>query len=245
MSDQSQFVAGTIEDILLGMADGLADAQERLNLLDPFDAYGRPRPQYHVPYLDFDLKVYMQTRQDGLPDISNQKISRDAQKENSLLRPHRALRRRAPALEIMMAKPNSSSSTGANSTSEITSTISGRFVSIPPNDGMPQVNLAVQAIPEAKPGDYKIKVEAKYADGKVISGGRVELNVNEPETKSENAITSLGFSSTEFFGTGELLTDENGKVETIASFSKVPSNVSFVHIDIQIGVVTSSLFLER
>ena len=66
MSDQSQFVAGSIEDILLAMAEGLADAQDRLNLLDPFDAYGRPRPQYHVPYLDFDLKVYAQTRSDCL-----------------------------------------------------------------------------------------------------------------------------------------------------------------------------------
>ena len=49
MSGESEFVAGSIEEILTALASGITDAQQRLNTLEPFDEFGRPRPQYHLP----------------------------------------------------------------------------------------------------------------------------------------------------------------------------------------------------
>lgn len=244
MSDQSQFVAGSIEDILLAMAEGLADAQDRLNLLDPFDAYGRPRPQYHVPYLDFDLKVYAQTRSEtAVPETSRLENNQLTSTDRLASQFTSGFAQRQPALELMMARPAQSGSNSA--VNEITSSISGRFVSIPPNDGMPQIRLGVSVLGGGQPGHFNIKVEAAYADSRPIENARIEFNINENDTLLENNETSLGFSSEDVFGTGEMITPASGIVETTAKFDLVPAIIQTLHIDVQLGVVTTSITLDR
>jgi hypothetical protein len=46
-----------LQEILLGIADGLTDAQHQLRTMAPYDEYGRPNTLYQVPYLDFQLQV--------------------------------------------------------------------------------------------------------------------------------------------------------------------------------------------
>lgn len=235
----SQFVASSIEGIIFAMAEGLADAQDRLNLLDPFDVYGRPRPQYHVPYLDFDLKVYMQTTQDS---VTSSESSAGA-KSVSTAFPHSPYA--APQTKVALIMAPSQSTSNSSTVSQITSTISGRFVSVPPNDGMPQVKLGVQLREGSTPSSYLIKVTAQQANGSAIEGAKIEFNINESETLQENNLSQISFTATEFFATGEALTTQLGSVEVTANFDNVPVDVGFVHIDVQLGVVTTSLLLAR
>lgn len=57
MTDETGFVADSIEELLLSIADGVREAQEALNALPPVDQFGRPQNGYHLPYLDFDIEV--------------------------------------------------------------------------------------------------------------------------------------------------------------------------------------------
>ena len=46
-----------LQDILLGVADSLNEAQQALRDVEPYDSFGRPNTVYQLPYLDFSLKV--------------------------------------------------------------------------------------------------------------------------------------------------------------------------------------------
>lgn len=61
MSD-SRFVAESIEEMLVALANGVREAQEALSETNPIDAFGRPMPAYHIPYLDFEIAVTIETQ---------------------------------------------------------------------------------------------------------------------------------------------------------------------------------------
>ena len=66
MPDDSRFVAESIEEMLVALADGVREAQEALSDAQPVDVFGRPMPTYHIPYLDFEIAVEIETqRQDN------------------------------------------------------------------------------------------------------------------------------------------------------------------------------------
>lgn len=71
MSDTAtaQFVGDSMEEMLVSLAEGVREAQQALSAVPAIDAYGRPQPTYHLPYLDFDLavKVVMQSSPGGRP----------------------------------------------------------------------------------------------------------------------------------------------------------------------------------
>ena len=59
MSDNSQFVAESLAELLVAIANGVREAQEALSQMPALDRSGRPMPSYHLPYLDFQLQVDM------------------------------------------------------------------------------------------------------------------------------------------------------------------------------------------
>lgn len=61
MTREAQFVADSVEAMLVGIAEGVRDAQEALNAIPAIDAFGRPLPTYHLPYLDFTIAVSVST----------------------------------------------------------------------------------------------------------------------------------------------------------------------------------------
>jgi hypothetical protein len=66
MGDDSRFVAESVEEMLVALATGVREAQEALSETMPFDRFGRPLPSYHIPYLDFQIAVEVETeRQTG------------------------------------------------------------------------------------------------------------------------------------------------------------------------------------
>jgi hypothetical protein len=65
MTREAQFVADSVEAMLVGIAEGVRDAQEALNAIPAIDAFGRPLPTYHLPFLDFTIAVSVTTEDTG------------------------------------------------------------------------------------------------------------------------------------------------------------------------------------
>lgn len=61
MSNDSQHISESLEALLVSIADGVREAQNSLSSAPPIDIYGRPVTSYHIPYLDFEVQVEMET----------------------------------------------------------------------------------------------------------------------------------------------------------------------------------------
>lgn len=246
MSTQGNFVAGSIEDILVALAQGIRDAQDRLNALEPFDAYGRPRPQYYLPHLDFTLKINavettttdtaggaaVGARQ--MEQLSRRSFAADGQRS--------FVEWRAPPLTFAVANP---ARTSSSATHEIYSTISGRFIAVPPNDGMPQIGLTV--VSAAVAGEARkrsVTVTAGFAAGGAVSGATVEFNVDAGATGALNDLTTPPvIDSTQVFETGAVATDDDGVAATVVDFAKAPTGIQKLLVVVNIGPVRASLLV--
>lgn len=64
---EGNFIADTLESVLVGIAESLREAQEELNGIAPLDGFGRPAPQYRIPQLDFEVgfQLKSETRSSG------------------------------------------------------------------------------------------------------------------------------------------------------------------------------------
>lgn len=65
MPAESRFVGNSIEELLVALAEGVREAQLALSSGPGVDADGRPLGGYHLPFLDFSIKVDMQTKADS------------------------------------------------------------------------------------------------------------------------------------------------------------------------------------
>jgi hypothetical protein len=65
MPAESRFVGNSIEELLVALAEGVREAQLALNSGPKVDAAGVPIGGYHLPFLDFSIKVDMQTKADS------------------------------------------------------------------------------------------------------------------------------------------------------------------------------------
>ena len=239
MPNDNQFVSGTIEQTLVSLAEGIADAQDRLNQLEPFDDFGRPRTQYHLPYLDFSLKVHARTvTQNGGPSAVDNPLA-----TRITTQPERTqIARNNMRMSLMM--PQASGST--SNTQEIVSTLSGRFVSVPPNNGMPQFSLFTKLTSQSGTAKTTIEVEARYADGNPVSSARLEFNINEADTLADNGVTTLGFSGSDIFSDGAVVTSDQGFGETQVDFTAISdSAITILHIDISLGTSRKSIAIMR
>lgn len=194
MSTQTNALA--LHEILLSISDSLNKAQNQLRSMPPYDEFGRPNTIYQLPYLDFSLEV-----------ISEFSSPTGLVEENSTPQPP------GPAQPSLTAAPRSTQLaqvSGGNylkfvpfaatdysklSSNKITSVISGRFVAILPNDGLPQVYVSCQAtfIPPdpATPvtvAKYRITVKLQTATGDPLVGQRVEVNFDQQNSLSINGV---------------------------------------------------------
>jgi hypothetical protein len=242
MSGAGSFVAGTIEDILLAIGQGIRDAQDRLNQLEPFDEYGRPRPQYYLPQLDFTLKinaVETSTSESGPEQRSRLRTFAAAESEAIAFAGFRAM-----PINFALASPGRTSS---SSTSEVYSTISGRFVAVPPNDGMPQVALAIAASAHPDGGRKRtISVTSSHAAGEPVVGASVEFNVDPVSTAALNQLPgAVTVDHVRFFESGAVATDAAGVARTAVDFAVVPAGVSRLLVVANLGPVRASLLISE
>ena len=182
MSSTSTTNSLALHEIILSIADSLNEAQETLRSMPPYDEYGRPNTLYQLPYLDFNLEVISQ-------------FETTQTNENSIIA-HGvgvgvgAVVPRLPAAPVIRFSPFRSTETTSKNLGSITSTISGRFVAVMPNEGLPQLFLECTAQKlELDPNliEYRITVRALNATNQAIVNQRIEINFDE--------FTSLGFNS--------------------------------------------------
>lgn len=194
-----------LHEIVLSIADSLNEAQEHLRSMPPYDEYGRPNTLYQLPYLDFNLEVISQFESTSTGDgVSTPVPPRGT--ERVTVPPQVS-----PA-NLIRFSPFRSTETTTKNQGIITSTISGRFVAVMPNEGLSQIFLNCSAeITDTDPDfvEYRLVVRAVNATNESVAGQRIEINFDE--------LTSLGFNSGEpvtapiFTGSKDGYTDSGGK----------------------------------
>ncbi len=186
MSNDSRFVTESLEALLVSIADGVREAQDALNSAPPVDAFGRSMPTYHLPYLDFEVKVDMETATTGGGSM------------------------------FLRINPLGG---GGTTTRDISSTISGRLVAVPPGEGLPTTILTISSQRETA-RRHKIQVTAVNSAGEILSGQGIELNINMDASRQLSAVEGVNLTNKRA-GTklkdAILVTDDMGTAETIFS----------------------------
>ena len=215
MSDENRFVAESIEELLVALATGVREAQEALNESQPFDAFGRALPTYHIPYLDFDVAAKMVTqRQDNGRTI----------------------------MRLVLSKATPGPSQKNN---EVSSKVSGRFVAVPPGEGLPIPALRLTS-EETSDGPRRIRVLLTNSAGELLAGKRVELNMDTAATKR---LTEANGGSFDAFRTGTqlgeaiLVTDENGEADTTLRIDGGEKKETLLVLTARAGTTTASISL--
>lgn len=200
---QSAYNSLALHEIVLSIADSLNEAQQHLRSMPPYDEYGRPNTLYQLPYLDFNLEV----------------ISQFESTETSGGGP--ALGSPDAPLKAIRFTPFRSTETTSKNLGSITSNISGRFVAVMPNEGLPQVLLECSAqINDVDPSfvEYQIVVRAIDATNEPVAGQRIEVNFDEA--------TSIGLNSNSLVITPVFTSAKDGYTGSTGKFSV------FVRVDI-------------
>jgi hypothetical protein len=196
---QSAYNSLALHEIVLSIADSLNEAQQQLRSMPPYDEYGRPNTLYQLPYLDFNLEV-----------ISQFETTQTSGTDGTLEIPGRTATSPVLALNAIRFTPFRSTETTSKNLGSITSNISGRFVAVMPNEGLPQIFLNCSA--ELIDPDliiYQLVISVVNASNDPVAGQRIEINFDE--------LTSLGFNSDTpvtppvFLGAKDGYTDSAGK----------------------------------
>lgn len=195
----SQKTAISLKDILLSISDSLNDVQTELRNMPPYDEFGRANTLYTLPYLDFNIKVEATTQsnagskgsttsgQNSHTNDGNNSSSHESPLDPSDFDDPSSRRVASPGLyrkygkekehanAVMFGLTNPSKGNSSDSTSsKLTSSISGRFVAIPPNEGLPQIYLQ-ETIVQSGAG-YELTVLVGNSAGEKIAGVKVEIN---------------------------------------------------------------------
>lgn len=196
MSSQSKINALALHEILLSISDSLNEAQHQLRNMPPYDEYGRPNTLYHLPYLDFSLEVISEGVQDtGVQNVSKLPAFLPAVYKRQLL--------------YTIVEPGKEAV--SKSKNKITSTISGRFVAVLPNDGMPQLFIGLSSSHLGN-NKFRIKVMLQQAAGEPVAGQKIEVNFDR---QSSEALNKQNLSNLPvFLGSKEGVTKNNGVFET-------------------------------
>lgn len=240
MSNQSNIHSLALQDILLSIADSLNQAQQQLNNVAPYDQYGRPNTVYHLPYLDFTLKVFTEFETESspsaLPSVPNTAtggtklpVAPGSSTNNKADKMKSPINQQLNKGSLIKFIPVTSSNAPQNNNSnvQIESVISGRFVAMLPNEGQAQMILSCQCTPPSlKPGSnnlhrFDLVVQVKNALNEPIAGSLVEFNFD--------AATSLSLNGAELqqrpvFSINEGLTNAQGFVSTSVEVGSVDYN---------------------
>jgi hypothetical protein len=202
----SELNALALHDILLSIADSLNQAQQQLRDMAPYDEYGRPNTIYQLPYLDFQLQVTTEFEKSPVVVPGTSPLS--------------AINR-----SMLKFRPITAGSAPGNNSSKIESTISGRFVAVIPNEGLPQVilkctNTIPELVTEGVNSFYKFDIEAHLynVNNENINNATVEFNFDAVGSKS---INGTEITQTPTFDISEGITDTDGKLKSTV---KVLSN---------------------
>lgn len=197
-----------LHEIILSIADSLNEAQEHLRSMPPYDEYGRPNTLYQLPYLDFNLEVISQFESTSTSDGTTAPVI--PREPGGVVRV--PVSPQVSTAGLIRFSPFRSTETTTKNQGIITSTISGRFVAVMPNEGLSQIFLNCSTeITDTDPDfvEYRLVVRAVNATNEPVAGQRIEINFDE--------LTSLGLNSGDpvtapiFTGSKDGYTDSGGK----------------------------------
>lgn len=210
-----RFVQDSIEDTLLALATGLREAQEALNESPPLDAYGRPLPSYQIPWLDFEINTRIETvRQSDGRTI----------------------------FRVALSKPAGGSS--SSSTQSLDSKLSGRFVAVPPGDGMPVARLLVTA--QQAEGDgrtLRIGIQLGNSAGELLADRRVEVNIDPGASHALSAVNNVAFDRPQggtLLAEAVLVTGADGTASTLLSIDPKEPAGAIIVVTAQAGAAKAS-----
>ncbi|MNJ83957.1 hypothetical protein D3C87_13890 [compost metagenome] len=193
MSSSTTINSLALHEIVLSIADSLNEAQDQLRSMPPYDEYGRPNTLYQIPYLDFNLEVISQfeSAQTGSPSPP---ILRGG-----------TLSQMAPPVGALRFIPFRSTETTSKNLGSITSNISGRFVAVMPNEGLPQFSLTGAGDVGGSDSTFtylRVTFKLLQANNEPVVGQRVEINFDKD--------TSFSFNSNQAVGTPVFSSDKDG-----------------------------------
>ncbi len=228
----------TLKQILLGISDSLNEAQNHLRNVKPYDEFGRPNTLYTLPYLDFNLQVEAEFEK----ETSTEPTSAVAGRTAALTHTQSYQKGYARSLAF---KPVANTTTDTKETNKVTSTISGRFIAVVPNEGLPQ--MIINATPKVTSNIhiYDIDVEVFNAAGEKISDALVEFNYNQQKTELLNPSATLNHG-TSFLGTSEIRTDSDGKATIQVQVDGVDfANGNILIIEVNVGNVLTKISIQK
>ncbi|MEM8553461.1 MAG: hypothetical protein AAGF71_01410 [Pseudomonadota bacterium] len=237
MSGAGRFAAGSIEELLAGIADGVREAQESLSDLPPVDAFGRPMPSYHLPYVDFEIAVDM--------DIENVDTGESAESPmaNPLmtLRPLTAvdLGRRLKVKTLLPTNVASQDPTRAGA--EISSRIKGRLVAVPAGEGLPVpvITMVENTAPGGPARTRTLAIQAANTAGEIMANRVIELNVDwEVSAALSPSNSQPKQANPPSFSTAEVATDENGQAQVTVTLPPGPKKGTIYMITATLGQVS-------
>lgn len=205
---QSSYNSLALNEILLSISNSLNEAQQQLRNMPPYDEYGRPNTMYQLPYLDFNLEVISQFESSEIVKANDNRSLAQANKINAL-----------------RFVPFRSAETATKDVGTITSTISGRFVAVMPNEGLQPVFISCDTkLSKTETGnvEYLLTVKLSHADNSPVSGQRIEVNFDQETSRNLNPGTNIGVPV--------FITNKDGFTAQDGTFS-VSIDLSKTHID--------------
>ena len=172
MANEGELLAGSIDDYLLGLADGIQKAQRQLSQMALVVQSGASPITYQIPRVDFELKMSFEmtttpTDQGGAGSAT------------------------------LRFRPASGSRGGSSTSTEASSIIKGSFVAVPANNGKPPpvIRNTLRRISSHR---LEITVSVTSAAGEKLAGVEVQFNVDRDLSKKLTPLANAAYSSALF-----------------------------------------------
>lgn len=122
----------------------------------------------------------------------------------------------------------------SETTKEITSTVKGRFVSLPPGDGLPLPVLGIDAVAESRTRKH-LEIRATNTAGEPLAGVQLEVNLDIDSSKSLSGSSRAPKMSDVKLSDAAPVTDENGNAKVTIDLRNSLPNASQVVMSVDLG----------
>lgn len=169
MAEQDEFLTGSIDEYLLGLADGIQKAQRQLSQMAIEIQPGESAVTYQIPRVDFELKMSME-------------VTTSSDDGSALLRFRPANMRRGAS---------------QSTSTEATSIIKGAFVAVPVHGGKPPpvIRTRLNRITNRR---FEVTVLVASAAGERLAGVDVQLNIDRDRSRQLRLLSGATFPTGAF-----------------------------------------------
>jgi len=225
VTEAEEFVTGSIDDYLMGLADGIFNAQRQLSQLRVSGPPGQPSTTYYLPKVEFELKLAF--------EMARQ------------LRPETSLR---PGTEhALLARSISPAGVGEQDVrAQAASVIRGAFVAVPADGGKP-MPLFRTSLVKMQDLEIAVVVHLFTTIGDPVPGVEVHFNIDRDASLKLNEQANLpqAVNPATDLTEGVMVTDDRGVAASILKVA--PEEPSGAHVVVMVDAlgVTESIIYRR